>query len=243
MPNREKHVAATRVRAKGSSAKGNRTEMSTQTLILTVLAMGAIVPLPAQDALTFHIGGGITTPLNQTARYAGTSGNFAAGVGYKMTKRSAMIGEFMWAGLPPNFSVLHPVNAPFGSVNLYTLTANYRYDMDRIHNSRFGLYAIVGGGWYYRYAKIDKNYVVPPGTACQPIYTWWGYSCDPNGFVFTQTVAYKGTSVGGVNGGMGFTIGLGDSQWKFYTEARYHYAFNSTIPSTLIPVTFGIRFN
>ena len=91
--------------------------------------------------------------------------------------------------------------------------------------------------------QSTKIIVVPPNTVCQPIYGWWGYGCDPSGFVFTQSVASKGTSVGGVNGGVGFTISLGDSPWKFYTESRYHYAFNAGIPSTLIPVTFGIRLN
>ena len=35
---------------------------------------------------------------------------------------------------------------------------------------------------------------------------------------------------------------LSDSGWKIYVESRYHYAF-SNIPSTVIPVTFGLRFN
>ena len=63
------------------------------------------------------------------------------------------------------------------------------------------------------------------------------------GFVFSQTVAFKGTIVGGVNGGVGFTISIADSSWKFCTEARYQYAFNSGIPTTVVPVTFGFRLN
>jgi hypothetical protein len=101
----------------------------------------------------------------------------------------------------------------------------------------------VGGGWYYRYATIDKNYAVPPLTACAPVYYWWGYSCDPNGYVYSQTVANKGASAGGLNGGLGFTISFADSGWKFYTEARYHYAFTNRIATTLIPITFGFRYN
>jgi hypothetical protein len=209
-----------------------------------LLAILSIVPLAAQDGdFTFNMGGGISTPLNPTARYSGTSGNFTAGAGYRISRKSAIIGEFMWSGLPPNLFVLHPENAPFGSISLYTLTANYRYSIDRIHGSRFGLYGIAGGGWYYRYASVDKNFVVPPNTVCQPIYGYYGYGCDPSGYVYTQSIAYKGTSTGGVNGGLGFTISFGDSPWKFYTESRYHYAFNSGIPTTLIPVTFGIRLN
>ncbi len=212
---------------------------------LSLLGAVWIMPLHGQDysKFAFNIGGGVTAPLNPTAQYAGVSGNFAAGAGYNISKRNSIIGEFMWAGLPPNIDVIHPIDGLFGSVNLYSLTANYRYQVDRISDSRFGLYVIGGGGWYYRFASVDRNFVVPPGTACVPIYTWWGYGCTTGGFIYTATVANRGTSAGGVNAGTGFTIRLSDSGWKFYTEARYHYAWSNRIPSTLIPVTFGIRFN
>jgi hypothetical protein len=217
---------------------------SQNVLILTLLTLVPAIPLFAENGtFTFNMGGGISTPLNPTGQYAGTSGNFETGAGYKINKRSSIIGEFMWSGLPPNLFILQPISAPSGSVNVYALTANYRYEFDRIHSSRFGLYAIAGGGWYYRHASIDKNYVVPPNTVCQPIYGYWGYACDPHGFVFSQTVASKGTSVGGVNGGVGFSIGIAESPWKFYTEARYHYAFNSGIATAVVPVTFGFRLN
>ena len=218
--------------------------MSQSFLILSLLATISAIPMRAQNGtFTSHLGGGISTPLNPTSQYAGTSGNFAAGAGIRMNKRSSILGEFLWSGLPPNNFVLHPIDAPFGHINLYTLTANYRYAFDRIHGSRYGMYVIAGGGWYYRYASVDKNYVAPPNTVCQPIYGWWGYGCDPNGFVFSRTVAYKGTSAGDLNGGVGFTIGIGDSPWKFYTDARYHHGFNSTIATSIIPVTMGIWFN
>jgi hypothetical protein len=218
--------------------------MSKSVLVLILLAAVPAIPLFGEDGIfTFNMGGGISTPLNPTGQYAGTSGNFETGAGYKINKRNSIIGEFMWSGLPPNIFVLQPASAPFGTVNVYGLTANYRYEFDRIHGSRFGLYAIGGGGWYYRHASIDKSYVVPPNTACQPFYTWWGYACNPSGLVYTQTVASKGTSVGGLNGGFGFSIGIADSPWKFYSEARYHYAFNPAIPTAVVPVTFGFRLN
>jgi hypothetical protein len=213
--------------------------------VVSLLATAVVAPLGAQDApkLNFNIGGGISTPLNPTARYVGLSGNFVTGAGYNIDKHHSIIGQFMWSGLPPNIDVLHFPNAPFGSVNLYTLTANYRYKLDRLGGSPFGAYLIAGGGWYYRFASIDKNYVVPPDTVCQPVFTWWGYACLPSGFVYTATIASKGVSAGGLNGGVGFTVRLGDKGWKFYMESRYHYAFHPRIPTTLIPVTFGIGYN
>ncbi|HWB85993.1 MAG TPA: outer membrane beta-barrel protein [Bryobacteraceae bacterium] len=218
-----------------------------RTAIITigVLTVGLCVPVHGQDysKLNFNIGGGVSTPLNPTGSFAGVSGNFAVGAGYNIDKRHSVIGEFMWSGLPPNRFALQPINAPFGNVNLYTLTANYRYHLDKIGGSAFGAYVIAGGGWYFRHASIDKNYVVPPNTVCEPVFTWWGFVCDSGGFVVTQTIASKGASAGGVNAGVGFTIRIGDSGWKFYTESRYHYAWTNRTPTTLIPVTFGIRLN
>lgn len=218
--------------------------MPTKNLVtIAVLCAGWTVSLHAQSKLTFNLGGGVSTPLNPTGAYTGVSGNFNFGMGYKIDSKNSISGEFLWSGLPTNLFIAHPIDAPTGSISLYSLAVNYRHQIDRIHNSPFGVYGIVGGGWYYRHSSIDKNFVVPPGTVCQPIYGWYGYGCDTSGYVYSQTVAYRGASAAGLNGGVGFTIRLSDSGWKFYTEARYHYAFTDRIPTTLIPVTMGVRYN
>ena len=213
-------------------------------LSIVLMCASVTVPLRAQDftKFNFNIGGGVTTPLSPTANYAGLSGNFATGAGYNMNRHNSIITEFMWTGLPPN-TVLHPVGAPFGNVNLYTITANYRYQVDKLGGSPFGAYLIAGGGWYYRYATIDKDYVVPPVTVCSPAYYWWGYYCGSGGYITTETIASRGNSAGGVNAGVGFTVRLSDSGFKVYVESRYHYAWSNRIPTTLIPITFGFRYN
>ena len=214
-------------------------------LAVAGLLAAAGIPIRAQDfsRLSVDMGGGVSTPLNPTGRYVGVSGNFTTGIGYNIDKKNTIFGQFMWSGLPANVFVLHPLDSPQGHINLYTLTANYRHHIDSLRGSPFGVYVVAGGGWYYRYANVDQNYTLPPNTVCQPIYTWWGYACDPSGYVYSQTVAYKGSSAGGVNAGVGFTIRFGDSSWKFYAESRYHHAWSDRIPTVVLPVTFGIRFN
>jgi hypothetical protein len=207
---------------------------------IVLLCPGWISCLHGQSKVTFNVGGGVSTPLNPTGAYTGVSGNFNFGVGYNLDSKNSISGEFLWSGLPPDVFALHPEDSPTGSINLYSMGASYRHHIDSIHHSPLGVYGILGGGWYYRYASIDKNYTVPANTPCSPIYYWWGYSCSGG---YSQTVAYKGASAGGVNGGFGFTLRLADSGWKFYAEARYHYAFTSRVPTTLIPVTLGIRYH
>src|SRR4051812_25088560 len=171
--------------------------MSTK-ILASIALLGAccLIPLEGQNKLTFGLGGGVSTPLNPTGAYAGLSGNFNVGAGYRIDQKNSITGEFLWSGLPPNTFTLHPIEAPTGSINLYSLTVNYRHHIDRIKGSPFGLYGVVGGGWYYRYAQVDKNYQVPLSTVCSPAYYWWGYSCAPNGYIYSETIAYKGASAG-----------------------------------------------
>jgi Outer membrane protein beta-barrel domain len=228
-----------------ASENKEKKAMFKKIMISVGLLAPVCVPLVHADdfsKLAFNIGGGVSTPLSPTSDFVGISGNFDTGAGYNIDKSNSVIGEFAWNGMPPNLTSLHPVGAPFGSINQYSLTANFRHKWDRLGGSPFGVYLIGGGGWYYRHASVDKNYVIPPATVCQPIYTFWGYTCTTGSFVDTVQIASKGTSAGGLDAGGGFTIRLSDSGWHFYVESRYNYAW-SRIPSTFVPVTFGFRFN
>jgi hypothetical protein len=196
-----------------------------------------------------HIGGGVGVPLGATSNFTGISGTFQFGAGPNLNEHSSIVGEFMWHGLPPNSRVLAALVNPLiaaglpsnisTSHNLYALTANYMFHRD---GHRYGYYVIGGGGWYYRHTALN-NYTVVPGTVCQPVWDWWGYTCQA-GFVSTSnTLATRGVSSGGANGGIGITIALGDSGVKYYMEARYHYSpQGGRISTQAIPVTLGFRW-
>ncbi len=211
-----------------------------------LLGCALLFPLQAQDSelqlLNFNVGGGLTVPLNPTGRYLGVNGNAGSGVGANFNKHNSIEGDFMWSGLSPALNLVQAIDRPTGSVNLFSVTGNYRFHIDSLAESPFGIYIIGGGGWYYRHTDINKNYVVPPLAVCQPIYNWWGFACDGGGFVQT-TIASHGTSAGGLDVGAGFTIKLPSPGWKFFVESRYTYAWSNFIPTTLVPVTFGFRFN
>ena len=46
----------------------------------------------------------------------------------------------------------------------------------------------------------------------------------------------------GGSAGVGFSVPVGSSGAKFFTEARYHYSNGGGIPTRMIPLTAGIRF-
>ncbi len=102
----------------------------------------------------------------------GLGGKFVLGAGYNINKANAIIGEFLYSGLPSNLHVLQAVKALSSRMNLSSLTVNYRHQCDRISGSPFGLY-FIGGGWYQRY---HDRQALPAAVPCAPI--WYGYGCD-----------------------------------------------------------------
>jgi Outer membrane protein beta-barrel domain len=213
---------------------------------LILLCAGCISSLHAQDSdfgrLNFNIGGGLSVPLNPTARYVGVNGNGTSGLGANFDKYNSVEGDFLWVGLPPYRSLDHPIFTPDVNVNLFALTGQYRFHVDSIDGSPFGVYLLVGGGWYFRDTDISRRLYVPQFTPCQPIYNWWGLACGANGYVSTANSSH-GSSAGGANGGIGFTIRLGDGGWKFFAESRYHYVWSNFVPTTFVPISFGFRYN
>lgn len=218
--------------------------MSKRSLIaIGLLSAACNFPIQAQNQieegkLNFSMGGGLSVPLNPTAKYAGVGGSFIGGGGYNIDRHSSIVGQFMWDGLPPSVGAIAQLNGISQGVNLYNITADYKYRSG--FGKTFGYYVIAGGGWYYRHASISKSTFIPTETVCQPIYGWYGYTCS-NGFVNTVGVA-AGTSSFGANGGVGLTVRIKDTPWKFFVESRYNYAASRTIATQVAPVTFGFEY-
>jgi len=222
------------------------------TLSIFVALMGAVYTqtLRAQGEyespkLNTNLGVGLTVPLNPTAQLIGSSVDVVLGAGYNFNKHHALVGQFMWAGLPVQKEAFRPIyliantQDISGSSNLFAVTANYRFT---IPGRVFGWYWIGGGGAYYRRASLSRSVDVGTATVCGPSWTFWGYGCV-NGIVSQdQTLIRAGSTAFGGNGGMGFTIRINDEGYKFYVESRYHYAPTKNISTTLIAITLGFAW-
>ena len=208
-----------------------------KTLLLSAYAFAGSLCLMAQEGrLNFNLGGGVGVPLNPTADYAGVGGAFSFGLGENLSQHNALVGEFLWHGLPPTLSVKTQLAGGRASSNLIALTANFRHTREL--TPRFGWYLTAGGGWYYRHTSISQQANVP--TVCTPVYTWWGYPCT--GGTITLAEASAGVSAPGLDGGLGLTLRFGDSRWHFYIESRYAYAFSRFVNTQIAPVTFGFSY-
>jgi hypothetical protein len=186
----------------------------------------------------FNVGGGPGFPLSKTSDFAKTSYNFVAGGGANLSPHAKFVGEFMFHGLPIKQNVLNELQVPSGKGRLYSVTGNLLIGTG---TARKSLYLIGGGGWYRRTVEAQKT-VYQQGEVCAPVVVWWNVQCINGIFPTNVTIASSTTSAGGFNVGGGFTIAFGESRANFYTEIRYHQAFTKNIDTTVLPLTFGVRF-
>jgi hypothetical protein len=194
--------------------------------------------------LNSNLGAVAIVPLNPTAKYVNVGWGLLLGGGYNFTKRNGLVFEFMWDRLYPTYGVLAPIrqaaanNSIDGHANLYTVTANYRYEL---RGKKLGVYVIGGGGWFHRNASLSQS-IQTTTTACTPIWLWWGYSCTSGSVTSTNKLQIASSDAMGVNGGVGLTLKMGEPRYRVYFESRYYYAPSDTINTELIPITVGIRF-
>jgi hypothetical protein len=202
--------------------------------------------------LAIVAGGGFTAPLGNTTHggpdYPNSIGetygyNFKAGAGWNFTKRLGALLEFNFnrdkipGDTLTELALESDLDQPLGgNVNTWSLTIDPIFYVPV--TKKFGGY-VTGGGGFYR--KVTN-------------FTTAQLSCD---FFYCYdvpaTVAHSSSNQGGLNFGVGaYWKAFGeDSNAKLFSEVRYTWvdspvASNSDIfgsgSSSLLPVTFGIRF-
>lgn len=188
----------------------------------------------------------LTAPLNPIANFANFGWGLTIGAGYNITSHHAIIGEFLWNRLYPSTSALAPIrqalNSPDlnGNSDLFAITANYRFEL---RGRVTGVYFIGGGGFYYRNTSLSHEVLTgTTTTTCTRVWLFWGFSCSSGVVSSDQTVASSASGTFGANGGIGITFKVAEPRYRFYVEARYHYAPTTPVNTQIIPITMGIRF-
>ena len=192
-----------------------------------------------------HLGTPIVIPLNPTAQAVHLGFGVLVGGGYNFTRKHALVTEFMWNNLLPTNGALDKIRTEVNnpnvnaSVSLMTLTGNYRYEL---RGKLLGTYLIGGGGLYYRHTHLSQTVTTGSTVTCSPTWEFWGFTCTNGTVTSNQSLGSWSSSSGGFNGGVGFTVRVGEPPYRFYVESRYHYAPSSTISTQLIDISFGIRY-
>jgi hypothetical protein len=231
---------STRLVSRVNSARnGNSGEaMMPTTLLRTLLVCSWLVQPAIAQRFNFNIGGGLGFPVGQTSNLANKSYNFVAGAGPNLRTHVKLVGEFMFHGLPVQKGVVSELGIPSAKGRLYSFTGNI---MVGTGGEKKAVYLIGGGGWYRRTLSVQQT-VYQAGRVCTPVVVWWNLQCVNGIFPTAVTIGSRSSDAGGFNIGGGLTFAMGSLGANLYAEVRYHRALTANVDTTVLPLTFGVRW-
>jgi hypothetical protein len=204
----------------------------------TFLICGLLVPPSAAQGFNLNIGSGPGFPLSHTSDFADTSYHFVAGAGPRnVAPHVKFSGEFMFHGLPVKQNVANEAQLSSAKGRLYAFTGNLLVG----GGDKKGAYVILGGGWYRRTVEAPQTKFAA-GDVCAPVLEVWNVQCVNGVFPSDVTIGSHSSNAGGFNVGGGLTFSLGRLGAHLYTEVRYHHAFTDGVDTTVLPLTFGVRW-
>jgi len=208
--------------------------------IASCCVAGLLVAWPAaaqtMKRFNFNVGAGFTEPVRYTDGRLDVGYNITAGAGINFAPSFGVVGEFGFNHLGLSSSALAAAGVPDGSARIYSVTANpiFRFNP----RGRYDAYVIGGGGFYRRTVELTAP-TVATVTAFDPFFGVFYPAAVPANTVlgsFTQNKA-------GLNIGGGVSVRVrADSNTKFFAETRYHYIYTSPQRTSVLPVTFGLRW-
>ncbi len=195
----------------------------------------AALPACAQfSRFTGFVGGGVTPAVNPIASRLDTGWNVSAGAGVNVNHHFGLMLDFMFNDLAINRTALNQAQAPDGSVRIWGFTLDPVFHVTQ--EGPVDFYVTGGGGIYHRTVEYTRP-TIATGTFFDP---WFGFY--PAAFTTNEVIGSFGQYKGGINGGAGLSVKLGQSNVRLFAEARYHHIFTRNVGTDIIPVTFGIRW-
>jgi hypothetical protein len=201
-----------------------------------VAAFAGVAAAQDWSKFAFNVGGGFTKPVVHTDGRANTGFNITAGAGYKFAPQFGISAEFGYNHLDLSDRILTAAGVPGGNAHIYSVTLQPNVHFNA--KGRFGAYLTGGGGFYRRTIDFTAP-TVDTTTLFDPFYGVFYPVAVPS----TAILASYTQNKGGLNIGGGVELRVkGDSNAKIYAEARYHYIYTSPVRTTILPVTFGLRW-
>lgn len=204
-----------------------------------ILIYGLLTVQSAAQGFHFNVGGGPGFPMAKTSDFVNNSYNLVAGAGPNLRSHLNFNGEFMFHGLPVQRTFIDQLDLSNVKGRFYSLTGNLVLGSETKRGKI--VYLIAGGGWYRRTLEA-KQRIFKTGEKCEPGLAWWDIRCVNGVFPTDVTVGSRTLSAGGFNVGAGFDFPLSESRVNLYTEVRYHRAFTADVETSVLPLTFGVRW-
>lgn len=194
----------------------------------------------AQSEETFHhftlsAGAGLTTITGTDAGKLDHGGNLQLNGGYFFNRYFGITGNFMFSDLSITRAELNNLNQPDGAARVYSVTADPTLRL--LLGRGFSAYVLAGGGYLRRTVEFTqptfaRTFVFDP---------WWGYYGP--GLVPVDVILGRVTNNSGAfDVGGGLNMPLPRTRAKAFLEARYFKGFTSNTNTSVVPITFGIRW-
>src|SRR6266403_5119106 len=135
---------------------------------------------------TTSLGMPLNAPLSPLAQHASWGLGLTAGAGYNLTRRHALVGDFLWNWLYPTNQTLRPIqvalhtNKVSGHGNLFAFTGGYKLEL---RGKALGTYFIGGGGGltfrvgeapYRMYVESRYHFAPTKNITTQMLIVSWG---------------------------------------------------------------------
>lgn len=216
--------------------------LSKQTILVTSLISRVLllvlvaIPVGAQEwsRITFNIGGGVSPLVGQITSRLSTGWNVTVGGGYRFTSHFETNLQFAYHGLGVTQQLLAEAAVPNGNARVWSVTIDPKL---RIGGERRLTPYVVGGVGYYQRTVEFTAPTVRQVFLFDPFFGIFFPTLEPANIVLGHI------SSGGIGGslGGGFDVKIGDRA-NVFSEARWHYAETGSLPTRMVPVTFGFRW-
>ena len=214
-------------------------------IAVVVLCIGSVSAWgqPSFPRFNFNVGGGLGVGRGAVGSFVGNSYFGVAGGGVNLSRMFGVNAEYMYYDLNirPSVNQSQALGDTSGSLQSVSLNGIVR---PPVHLGRIGFYGIFGIG-FYRRSETSNRGLIPALATCQPSWVWWDIACSgfPPQTVTAQNMGSFSKDAGGFNYGGGITRSLNHlHNAKIYFEFRYHRAYQSDVQTSMMPISFGLRW-
>jgi hypothetical protein len=206
--------------------------------LATFLTLCALAALPASAQLshfTGQIGGGFSEPVYDIGNRLNTGWNVTAGVGANVNPRFGLMLDFMFNDFAINRTTLNSLQVPDGTTRVWGFTLDPVVHLNPEGATDF--YLTGGGGIYHRTVEFTQ-----PALATVSVFDPFFGIIYPANIGVNQVIGSYTNLKGGLDGGAGVAFKIGSSHVRFFAEAKYHHIYTRPAATTIVPVTFGLRW-
>ena len=203
--------------------------------IVGFVAVTAAAPVFAQSNWTAEISGGAAAPVGDIGSRLNTGWDFDFSGGYQFTDWLSLLGDFGFAGFGVPANILQEFNAPVGHGRIVTLSLDPEVQFPVGHHLRG--FVIGGAGWVHRAVELTA-----PSLQYVDIYDPVYGDLGPQPIASDQVLSSVTRDALGENIGGGVSFPLVSLGADLFAAVRYYRAPTSPSMTTMMPITFGIRW-